>query len=91
MYITVNFYDETAVPGEIFIVLAKQGSTLGGFADMLACTASIALQHGVPWREVRRMWLHTKFEPMDEQGRSIPELAAARIDGMIKEEEEKWK
>lgn len=49
--------------GEIFIEMAKEGSTLSGFADCFATVVSIALQHGVPLRDIASKMIHTRFEP----------------------------
>lgn len=61
-YITFNLYDDGR-PGEMFIVMAKEGSTLSGLMDVLATTASIALQHGVPLTTIIKKWQNQKFEP----------------------------
>ncbi len=61
-YITVGFYDDGRA-GEMFIVMAKEGSTLSGFADVLAMTASLALQHGVPLTTIIKKWQNVRFEP----------------------------
>jgi hypothetical protein len=67
-YITVGFYGEgddvdPTRPGEVFIVIQKQGSTLQGFADAWARSLSMLLQYGVPVREIARMFAWHKFEP----------------------------
>jgi len=67
-YITVGFYGEgddvdPSRPGEVFIVIQKQGSTLQGFADAWARSLSMLLQYGVPVREIARMFAWHKFEP----------------------------
>ena len=61
-YITVGLYrDQT--PGEIFITMAKEGSTVSGLMDSFACAVSIALQHGVPLKLLCEKFEHTRFEP----------------------------
>ncbi len=61
-YITVGMYEDGA-PGEIFVVMAKQGSTVGGLMDALATSVSISLQHGVPLSVLARRFVGTRFEP----------------------------
>jgi len=61
-YITVGLYEDGR-PGEIFVVMAKQGSTLAGFVDSFATSVSIALQYGVPLEVFVRKFKHTRFEP----------------------------
>src|SRR6185436_18839412 len=50
-------------PGEIFIVMAKEGSTLSGVMDSFATTCSMALQYGVPLKVLVDKFSHTRFEP----------------------------
>src|SRR5690606_36829501 len=47
-YLHVGLYPDTHLPGEIFITMAKQGSTIGGLMDAFATAVSIGLQYGVP-------------------------------------------
>ena len=61
-YLTVGLYKDGA-PGELFITMAKEGSTVGGLMDSFACAVSIALQHGVPLRLLVNKFAHTRFEP----------------------------
>ncbi|MES3630175.1 MAG: hypothetical protein PPP56_08410, partial [Longimonas sp.] len=62
-YLTVGLYPETEQPGEIFITIAKQGSTLAGMMDAFATSVSIALQYGVPLEDLCRKFSHMRFEP----------------------------
>lgn len=63
-YITLGFYDKACEqPGEVFIVVQKQGSTLQGFADAWARSVSMLLQYGVPPAAIARMFAWHKFEP----------------------------
>jgi ribonucleoside-diphosphate reductase alpha chain len=62
VYLHVGEYEDGR-PGEIFLELAKQGSTLRGMGNLFAISVSIGLQHGVPVREYIKNFLHTKFEP----------------------------
>src|SRR5712664_516847 len=61
-YIIVGMYEEGA-PGEIFIKMAKEGSTLSGFMDGLALTISVGLQYGVPLKAIVDKLTNTRFEP----------------------------
>jgi ribonucleoside-diphosphate reductase alpha chain len=62
-YITVGLYED-GTPGEIFIKMAKEGSTLAGLMDSFSIVTSIALQYGVPLRVLVEKFIHTRFEPM---------------------------
>jgi ribonucleoside-diphosphate reductase alpha chain len=61
-YITVGMYPN-GQPGEIFIRMAKEGSTVSGLMDSFATAASLALQHGVPLRVLCEKFAHSRFEP----------------------------
>ncbi len=61
-YLTVGLY-KNGMPGELFITMAKEGSTVSGLMDSFACAVSIALQHGVPLRLLVNKFAHTRFEP----------------------------
>jgi ribonucleoside-diphosphate reductase alpha chain len=61
-YITVGLFDD-GQPGEIFLVMAKEGSTISGFADAFAQAISYALQYGVPLQALVDKFSHVRFEP----------------------------
>ncbi len=61
-YITVGLYED-GMPGEIFLVMAKEGSTISGLMDAFATSVSIALQYGVPVQTLVDKFTHTRFEP----------------------------
>src|SRR5437660_8725188 len=61
-YITVVLYPD-GEPGELFITMAKEGSTVSGLMDSFALATSIALQHGVPLKLLCEKFAHTRFEP----------------------------
>src|SRR5208282_436033 len=61
-YITVGMYDDGA-PGEIFIKMSKEGSTLSGFMDGFAMAVSIGLQYGVPLKSLVDKFINTRFDP----------------------------
>ncbi|PYX64087.1 MAG: vitamin B12-dependent ribonucleotide reductase [Acidobacteria bacterium] len=74
-YITVGLYPD-GCPGEIFITMAKEGSTVSGLMDSFACAVSIALQHGVPLKLLCEKFAHTRFEPSGWT--STPEIGFAK-------------
>src|SRR3972149_1284449 len=61
-YITVGLFED-GQPGEIFLVMAKEGSTISGFADAFAQAISSALQYGVPLQVLVDKFSHVRFEP----------------------------
>src|SRR4051794_32763071 len=61
-YLTVGLYEDGS-PGEIFIRMAKEGSTISGLMDSFATVVSLALQHGVPLGLLCAKFSHTRFEP----------------------------
>ncbi len=61
-YITVGMYEDGR-PGEIFIKMSKEGSTLSGVMDGLALTISMGLQYGVPLKVFVDKLVNTRFEP----------------------------
>jgi len=61
-YVTVGLYDD-GTPGEIFLSMAKEGSTISGLMAAFALQTSMALQHGVPLRTMVDKFSHVRFEP----------------------------
>ncbi|MFG0307380.1 MAG: adenosylcobalamin-dependent ribonucleoside-diphosphate reductase [Phycisphaerales bacterium JB040] len=61
-YLTVGIYED-GLPGELFITMAKEGSTIGGLMDSLGTATSVALQYGVPLESLVRKFTHQRFEP----------------------------
>ena len=61
-YLTYGMYEDGS-PAEVFIRMAKQGSTLAGLLDAFAIMVSTALQYGVPLKELTRKFIYTRFEP----------------------------
>ncbi len=61
-YIIVGLYPD-GQPGEIFVKMAKEGSTVSGLMDSFALAVSISLQHGVPLKLFCEKFAHTRFEP----------------------------
>lgn len=82
-YVTVNFYPDSADPGELFVAIAKEGSTLAGLIDALAVTISVALQHGVTWEVLGEKYLHTIFDPRDDKASSLVDGLAQTISELI--------
>jgi len=61
-YLTVGLYEDGR-PGEVFITMAKEGSTIGGVMDSLGTAVSVALQYGVPIESLVNKFTHQRFEP----------------------------
>jgi ribonucleoside-diphosphate reductase alpha chain len=78
-YITVGLYP-TGQPGEIFIRMAKEGSTVSGMMDAFATSISIALQHGVPLTLLCNKFAHTRFEPSGWTGNPQIRMATSIMD-----------
>jgi ribonucleoside-diphosphate reductase alpha chain len=74
-YITVGLYDD-GTPGEIFLVMAKEGSVISGLLDGFATSVSLALQYGVPLQVLCDKFAHTRFEPSGYTG--FPEIPFAK-------------
>jgi ribonucleoside-diphosphate reductase alpha chain len=74
-YIIVGLYPD-GEPGEIFIKMAKEGSTVSGLMDSFALAVSISLQHGVPLKLFCEKFAHTRFEPSGWS--SHPEIGYAK-------------
>ncbi|MBL7076659.1 MAG: vitamin B12-dependent ribonucleotide reductase [Kiritimatiellae bacterium] len=61
-YLTVGMYEDSS-PGELFITMAKEGSTVGGTMDAFGTAISLCLQYGVPVQELCQKFAHSRFEP----------------------------
>jgi ribonucleoside-diphosphate reductase alpha chain len=61
-YLTVGLFEDQT-PGELFITMAKEGSTIGGLMDAIGTLTSMALQYGVPLDALARKFAHQRFEP----------------------------
>ncbi|MGH7912980.1 MAG: LAGLIDADG family homing endonuclease, partial [Candidatus Dormibacteraceae bacterium] len=78
-YITVGVYPD-GKPGEVFIKMAKEGSTISGLMDALATQTSVALQYGVPLEVMVRKFSHMRFEPAGmTRNRQVP-IAKSIVD-----------
>ena len=62
-YVTVGLYEDGR-PGELFITMAKEGSTIGGLMDSFGTAVSMSLQYGVPLEVLVNKFSHSRFEPM---------------------------
>jgi ribonucleoside-diphosphate reductase alpha chain len=78
-YITVGLYPN-GQPGEIFIRMAKEGSTVSGMMDAFATSISLALQHGVPLKVLCNKFAYTRFEPSGWTGNPQIGLATSIMD-----------
>ena len=74
-YITVGLYPN-GDPGELFVKMAKEGSTVSGLMDSFALAMSLALQHGVPLKVFCEKFAHTRFEPSGWSGN--PDIGYAK-------------
>lgn len=82
-YLTVGMFDD-GTPGEIFLVMAKEGSTISGLMDAFATSISLALQYGVPLKALIDKFSHMRFEPSGfTQNREIP-IAKSIMDYMFR-------
>ena len=66
-YVTVGLYED-GLPGELFIRMAKEGSTVSGLMDSFATAVALALQYGVPLRVLCDKFSHMRFEPSGWSG-----------------------
>ncbi len=78
-YLTVGLYDDKT-PGEIFVTMAKQGSTISGLMDAFATSVSIGLQYGVPLKTLVNKFSHMRFEPSGFTGNADIPIAKSIVD-----------
>jgi ribonucleoside-diphosphate reductase alpha chain len=78
-YINVGLYPDGR-PGELFITMAKEGSTVGGLMDAFGTAISICLQYGVPLEVLVNKFSHTRFEPMGHTTNPDIRLAKSVVD-----------
>lgn len=78
-YLCVGLYPDGR-PGEIFITMAKEGSTIGGIMDSFGTALSIALQYGVPLEVLVNKFSHTRFEPMGHTSNRDIRIAKSVVD-----------
>jgi ribonucleoside-diphosphate reductase alpha chain len=78
-YVTVGEYDDGR-PGEVFIKVSKQGSTLAGILDAFSISISLGLQHGVPLSTYVKKYSNMKFEPAGMTDDAELRLASSLVD-----------
>jgi ribonucleoside-diphosphate reductase alpha chain len=78
-YITAGLYAD-GQPGEVFITMAKEGSTIGGLMDAIATLVSVSLQYGVPVDSLVRKFEHVRFEPAGMTRNSEIPMAKSLVD-----------
>jgi ribonucleoside-diphosphate reductase alpha chain len=78
-YITVGLYED-GLPGELFITMSKEGSTISGLMDTIATAISLALQYGVPLRVLVDRFSHMRFEPSGFTGNPDIPIAKSIVD-----------
>ena len=78
-YLIVGLYEDGR-PGELFITMAKEGSTIGGLMDSLGTAISVALQYGVPVESLVTKFAHQRFEPMGMTTNSEIPFAKSLVD-----------
>ena len=78
-YITAGLYDDGR-PGEVFITMAKEGSTVGGLMDCFGTAISMSLQYGVPLEVLVNKFSHTRFEPMGHTKNPDVRIAKSVVD-----------
>jgi ribonucleoside-diphosphate reductase alpha chain len=78
-YVTVGLYDD-GTPGELFITMAKEGSTISGLMDGFATAISFALQYGVPLKFLVDKFSHVRFEPSGWTGNQQIPYAKSLLD-----------
>ncbi|MEE8369338.1 MAG: vitamin B12-dependent ribonucleotide reductase [Dehalococcoidia bacterium] len=78
-YITAGSYED-GTPGEIFVTMAKEGSTLSGMLDAFATSISLTLQYGVPLRDMVNKFSHMRFEPSGRTENSEIPVAQSIVD-----------
>jgi ribonucleoside-diphosphate reductase alpha chain len=82
-YITVGMYEDGS-PGEVFMKMAKQGSTVSGLMDSLAICMSLALQYGVPLQTLADKLSHMRFDPSGFTGNSDIPMAKSIVDYVVR-------
>jgi len=78
-YLTIGLYPD-GQPGEMFVRMAKEGSTVAGLMDSFAISVSVALQYGVPLRDLVNKFAHVRFEPSGFTGNQEIPIAKSIVD-----------
>jgi ribonucleoside-diphosphate reductase alpha chain len=82
-YITAGMYEDGS-PGEVFMKMAKQGSTVSGLMDSLAICMSLALQYGVPLQTIADKLSHMRFDPSGFTGNPEIPMAKSIVDYVVR-------
>ena len=82
-YVTVGLYED-GQPGELFIKMSKEGSTVSGLMDSFATAVSLALQYGVPLRVLCDKFSHMRFEPSGWTGNARIGFAKSVMDYLFR-------
>lgn len=82
-YVTVGMYED-GTPGEIFLVMSKEGSTISGLMDAFATSISLNLQYGVPLETLVTKFSHVRFEPAGFTGNPEIPMAKSIIDYLFR-------
>src|SRR5205814_4559060 len=78
-YITVGLYED-GQPGELFLVMNKEGSTISGLMDSFATMVSLSLQYGVSLKSLVKKFAHVRFEPSGFTGNQEIPIAKSLVD-----------
>lgn len=79
LYVTVNFFDNDQ-PGEVFVTVGKNGTTVSGLMQTIATQFSMLLQAGVPLYRITGQMKHHKFDPRDEKYDSLIDAIAKTVE-----------
>jgi len=82
-YLTYSMYEDGKL-GELFVRMSKQGSTLSGLLDVFAISVSLALQYGVPLKELAHKFIYTRFEPAGFTENENIHIATSIVDYIFK-------
>jgi ribonucleoside-diphosphate reductase alpha chain len=82
-YLTIGLYED-GTPGEVFITMAKEGSTVGGLMDSLGTAISMGLQYGVPLEAYVNKFSHQRFEPMGYTKNPDIKIAKSVVDYIVR-------
>ncbi len=82
-YLTAGMYED-GTPGEIFVVMAKEGTAISGMMDSFSTAISLSLQYGVPLKVLANKFLHTRFEPSGVTGNEKIRFAKSIVDYIFK-------
>lgn len=83
-YISVSLFPDTGLPGEVFVNISKEGSTLSGLLDAFATSVSLNLQYGVPLEAMVEKFAMTRFEPSGFTGDPDAPMATSIIDYLFR-------